>query len=482
MRRVLKYSLGFILLLLISVAVLTAFFGLRFELDGTGMRPMVRFEQSDRHYEELEKRSAEDRASAAAEIAQTEPSSPSVPVSAPPPAAEPTSGQPAAPAKAASAPWPFFYGPRLDGRYTGGPILTDWPAKGLEPLWRRPIGGGYASMTVAGGKVFTIEQRREQETAAAYDLATGKELWVSQWPAFFKESMGGDGPRATPVYNEGRVYALGAEGEFRCLDASSGRTVWRVNILEGNGAENVTWGMAASPLIVDGQVIVLPGGPAGKSVASYDKLTGKPLWTALDDKAAYVAPMVATLAGQRQLVIVTAKRALGLALDGARVLWEHPWVTEYDVNSTLPVIAGPNRVLLSSGYGHGSALLEIDENGARQVWVSQAMKAKFNNVVLKDGVIYGLDEGILAAMDAATGQRKWKGGRYGYGQLLLAGEHLVVLTEEGDVVLVKASPERHEELARFTALEGKTWNVPAIAEGRLLVRNQTEMAAFRIGR
>jgi outer membrane protein assembly factor BamB len=171
---------------------------------------------------------------------------------------------------------------------------------------------------------------------------------------------------------------------------------------------------------------------------------------------------------------------LGLSLDGKKVYWEHPWVTDYDVNSTLPVVVGGDRLLLSAGYGHGSALLEIGAGGAKQLWESKSMKAKFNNVVEKDGVVYGLDEGILAAMDVATGARKWKGGRYGYGQLLLAGSHLVVLTEQGEVVLVKADASRHEEVARFSSLDGKTWNVPALAAGRLLVRNQTEMACYRI--
>jgi outer membrane protein assembly factor BamB len=173
---------------------------------------------------------------------------------------------------------------------------------------------------------------------------------------------------------------------------------------------------------------------------------------------------------------------VGLTPDGAKILWEHPWKTEYDTNSALPLVAGPNRLILTAGYDHGAAMLEISAQGARAVWTSRAMKCKFNNAVLHEGVVYGLDEGILAAMDASTGQKRWKGGRYGYGQLLLAGDHLVVLTESGEVALVKASPERHEEIAKFSAIDGKTWNVPAMAEGLLLVRNTTEMACFRVGR
>jgi outer membrane protein assembly factor BamB len=337
-------------------------------------------------------------------------------------------------------------------------------------------------MTVAQDLVFTIEQRRDQETVAAYDLATGREHWTNSWKAFFQESMGGDGPRATPAYSDGRLYALGAEGEFRCLDAATGRVLWRKNILEEAGASNLQWGMAASPLIVDSLVVVMPG----KGVTAYDKTTGEKKWSSLDDMGAYTAPIVATLADARQIVALTASRVAGLTVAEGKLLWEFPWKTEYDVNSTLPLIVDANRFIISSGYGHGASLVEVTSSGgafsAKEVWHNINMKSKFNNVVLHEGVVYGLDEGIMAAVEVASGKRLWKGGRYGYGQILLASGHIVVLTETGDLALVKATREGHQEVEKFEALSGKTWNVPAIAQGILLVRNTTEMAAYRIGR
>jgi outer membrane protein assembly factor BamB len=280
------------------------------------------------------------------------------------------------------------------------------------------------------------------------------------------------------------VYALGAKGEFRCLDAESGKVLWRKNILEDNAAPNLEWGMSASPLVVDGKVIVLPGGSGGRSIVAYDKNTGERVWGALDDGAAYAAPMVATLAGQRQIVALTVSRAVGLSIEDGKLLWETPWVTSYGVNSALPIVVGPYRIVLTSGYGTGAKLLEITKQGvafsAKELWTSQAIKAKFNNAVHHNGAIYGMDDGIMAAMAVATGKRLWKGGRYGFGQLLLAQGHLVVTSEQGEVVLVKATPERHEEVARFEAIDGKTWNVPAMADGILLVRNTTEMAAYRV--
>jgi outer membrane protein assembly factor BamB len=173
---------------------------------------------------------------------------------------------------------------------------------------------------------------------------------------------------------------------------------------------------------------------------------------------------------------------MGLGVEDRAVLWDFPWTTEYDVNSSQPLLVGENRIFISAGYGHGAVVLDLTGGGVRTVWQNIRMKNKFNGSVLYEGHVYGLDEGILACVNVENGVQKWKGGRYGYGQVLLAGGHLVITSETGEVVLVKATPERHQEVARFSAIEGKTWNNPAIAGGLLLVRNATEMACFRLGR
>ncbi len=450
--------------------------GVRFELDGTGSRPMLKYGTRASHDAELER----DRAAR---------SGPPVPVESPAAKPEPAPVAPAAESSAtATNPgdsyWSDFRGPGRLGVYSQTPIRTDWPADGLKRLWRQPIGGGYAAFVAAGNTSFTIEQRRSKEVVAAYDIGTGKEKWTNGWDAEFRESMGGDGPRATPIWHDGRVYAMGAEGELRVIDASTGATVWRKNILQDNGATNLQWGMSASPLIVDDKVIVQPGGSGGRSIVAYNKQTGARAWAALDDRQAYTSPMLMELAGKRQMVAVTAERIVGLDPVAGKLLWEFPWKTDYDVNSAQPIPAGPNTLFLSAGYGHGAVLLEIAADGgnysARQVWFSNRMKNKFNSSVLHNGFVYGLDDGILACIDVQTGAQKWKGGRYGFGQLLLAGGHIVLITEEGDLVLIKATPDKHEELARFSAIDGKTWNNLAISNGILLARNTTEMAAFRI--
>ena len=466
-----RKSLGSLAIVLVAMAHLFLFYGLRLEFSG-GIRPVLTFQGGERHYRELEAHRAALQAAPA--IVEPRAVAPSAPVKEEP-AAVPTAG---------STYWADFLGPGRLGHYDQKPILTDWPASGLQQVWKQPVGGGYASFTAANGLAFTIEQRRGNEVVAAYDLRTGRERWTHSWKARFEEVLGGNGPRATPVWDDGRVYALGAEGELRCLEAATGKLVWNKNILTDNSAANIHWGMSASPLVVDGKVIVTPGGSHGNSVVAYDKLSGRRVWGSLDDQAAYASPALATVGGRRQLLVMTAKRAVGLAVEDGKLLWEYPWVTQEGINAAQPIAVAANRVFISSAYGHGAAVLELTPRGdalqTRVVWANNRMKNKFNSSVLYQGHLYGLDEGILACVDVETGDLKWKGGRYGFGQLLLASGHLVVLSEEGDVVLVRATPEKLQELARFGALNGKTWNIPAIVDGLLLVRNEVEMAAFRI--
>jgi outer membrane protein assembly factor BamB len=386
----------------------------------------------------------------------------------------------AAPAATINANWPGFRGPDRDGVYRE-PIRLSW--EGLTPMWKKTAGGGRASFAIGGGRAFTIEQRQRNEVVVAYDVLTGKELWTNAWPERFSQWMGGgEGPRATPAWADGRVFALGARGELRSLDAETGKVVWRTNILTDAGARNLRWGMAGSPLIAGDAVIVQPGGTGGKSVAAYDRRTGKRLWSALDDKQAYVSPMQVTLLGVPQYLVVTAERLVGLSLDHRAVLWEFPWSTDHDASAAQPLVVGDNRVFYSSGYGTGAVVVELtkeaDKFGVREVWRNIRMKNRQSSSVLHKGFIYGLDEGILACVDVATGELKWKGGRYRHGQLLLAGDHLVIVTEDGELVLVAASPEKLQEIARVPGIEGETWNSPAFAGGILLVRNTQEMAAF----
>jgi outer membrane protein assembly factor BamB len=450
--------------------------GVRVAFDGSGM-PQLAFIRSG------EKRAAEIEAHRAAQRAQASPAPETQPDPlVGPSSAAPLADKPAAALVATSTHWTSFRGPERDGGYRQQPVRTDWgPA--LTPLWKQPVGGGLGSFVIAEGRAFTLEQRGGRELAAAYDLATGRELWTSAWNAHFQSGMGGEGPRATPTWHDGRVYVLGATGEFRALDAATGRTLWHTNILSDAGANTIEHGLSNSPLVVDNIVVVQPGGNNGHSVVAYDRLSGKRVWSALDDRTSYASPMLVTLAGVRQILAFTEERLAGLSPETGQLLWEFSWTSGN--NAAQPLITAPDRVFISGEYGGAMLQLSAGTDGpltARELWRTNRMNNKFTSPVLHDGFIYGLDESILACIDATTGELKWKGGRYGYGQVMLASGHLIVLTEQGELALVLADPKAHQELTRFPALEGKTWNHPAMSDGILLIRNAEEMAAFNLRR
>ena len=456
---------------LVVIGALLYGVGLRVVFNGSGNPQLMFTKSADTRAAEIEAHRAAQRAQAPVAAAPADAATVA-------PSASPTGDKPAAPVVTTSKHWTSFRGPDRDGHYRQHPIRTDW-GQALTPLWKQPVGGGYASFVVADGRAFTSEQRGGREMAAAYDLATGRELWTSAWNARFQSGMGGDGPRATPTWHDGTLYVIGGTGELRALDAATGRTLWQTNILADADAANIEHGLSNSPLVFDNLVVVQPGGDNGQSVVAYDRLTGKRVWSALDDRTSYASPMLVTVAGVRQILTFTEMRLVALSPENGKLLWEFPW----NVSIAQPLIAAPDRVFISSEQGAAMLQLGVGSGGQltpRELWRTNRMNNKFTSPVLHDGFIYGLDESILACIDAATGDLKWKGGRYGYGQVLLASGHLIVLTEEGELALVRADPKGHQEITRFPAIAGKTWNHPAMSDGILLIRNVEEMAAFNL--
>jgi len=380
--------------------------------------------------------------------------------------------------------FPEYRGRRRDGVVQGPALPRDWKAHPPRLLWRQPVGGGYAAFAVAGSVAVTIEQRREREAVVCYDAATGQERWSHSYPAHFSESLGGDGPRATPTIADGAVFSLGASGRLVCLDLATGTPRWDVNILADN--DNVPWGMSGSPLVYDQVVVVNPGSQrstaAGRALVAYDRTTGQPVWSAGSTKAGYSSPMLIDLAGRRQLLLLDGEILAGYDPQTGVELWRFPWETYQDINVAQPVVLDSDRIFVSSGYDHGCAMLRLTESAGKwkveTLWQNKNMRCKFTSPVADDEFLYGLDEGILTCIDQKTGKRQWRNGRYGHGQLLRADDLLVVLSETGKLVLVEATPEGHHELGSIAALDGKTWNNPALAYSKVFVRNSEEMACF----
>ncbi|MFN7963681.1 MAG: PQQ-binding-like beta-propeller repeat protein [Thermoanaerobaculia bacterium] len=393
--------------------------------------------------------------------------------------------QPAPAAAIDAASFPQFLGPDRDGRIAGVELSRDWQARPPRELWRRPVGAGWAGFSVAGGMAFTLEQEGEEEVATAYELATGKRLWRHADRTRYETTVGGVGPRSVPTVAGDRVFVMGATSHLRALDRESGRLLWQRDLKQGEG-KSPPWGKANSPLVVGEQVIVQAGGETGSALAAFDAASGRPLWQGGKDpgSSSYSSPVLLAPAGEAQVVSFNSDSVSAHDPADGHPLWRYPWPAEQP-NVSTPLLLPGDRLFASSGYGVGSKLLQLSrgeagEWTAKLVWESPRLKAKFTNVVFSDGYLYGLDDGTLVCLDPGTGERCWKSGRYGHGQVLLIGKTLLVTTEEGELVLVAPDPREHRELARLSVLGGKSWNPPAFASPYLLWRDDREAVCLEL--
>ncbi len=379
--------------------------------------------------------------------------------------------------------FPQFLGPHRNCVVNGPTLARNWKTQPPQELWRRPVGAAWSGFAILGNYAITQEQRGEEELVVCYDLPTGKLLWSHSDAARYNTVIAGEGPRATPTIQSNRVFTVGGTGMLNCLDLETGARLWSKDIVADNGAKVNGWGMSGSPLLLDHLVVVSAGGPDGRSLVAYEAATGELVWGGGNGGTDYSSPLLATLAEVRQILIFNSKVTAHEVASG-KVLWEYPWPGGHP-HVAMPVVLPGDRLLISSGYGTGSELIQVKQDeaanwSAKRIWKSIRLKAKFTNVVYRDGFIYGLDDGILVCLDAADGSLKWKEGRYGHGQVILSGSLLLVTDERGDMVLVEPVPEEHRELTRFTALHAKTWNPPALAGDLLVVRNDKEAACFRL--
>jgi outer membrane protein assembly factor BamB len=382
----------------------------------------------------------------------------------------------------APAEWPGFRGPSRDSIIHGVTINTDWSTSPPKEMWRRLIGPGWSSFAVRGDILYTQEQRGDDEIVAAYRVSNGQPVWRHRDRTRFWESNGGAGPRATPTMYAGRLYAFGATGLLNVLDATTGAVLWSHDVSADAKTKAPMWGFASSPLIVDDLVIVAASG----TLAAYDAVTGKLRWVGPHHTGTYSSPHLVTIDGVAQVVLLTPPGAIAVKPSDGTLLWQHKWE---GTSIVQPAVLQNGDVLINAitstgGIGLRRVSLLRDPRGWRveERWTSTGLKPYFNDFVVHKGYAYGFDGSILACIDIADGSRKWKGGRYGSGQLVLLQDEdlLLVLSEEGEVALVKATPDQFSEVARFKAIEGKTWNHPVLVHGVLLVRNGEEMAAFRL--
>jgi outer membrane protein assembly factor BamB len=421
------------------------------------------------------------------------PSAPAAPASVTPavvaPAASPSAsaapGSPKNPATQAAPPstvkeadWPGFRGPKRDGIVRGVRIKTDWSGSPPVQMWHRPIGPGWSSFAVNGDLFYTQEQRGDNEVVACYKASTGQPVWSHKDGARFFESNAGAGPRATPTLSNGRVYTFGATGILNALDAGKGTVVWSRNVSSDTGTKVPFWGFASSPLVIGDVVIVAAAG----QLAGYDVGTGNRRWLGPAGGGGYSSPQLVTIDGVAQVLLMSGAGVTSVAPADGKQLWQHAW----SGNSIVQPALTPDGDVLITSQDNGARRLAVAHNSggwtATERWTSNTLKPYFNDFVIHKGHAYGFDGRILACIDLKDGQRKWKGGRYGNGQLVLLPDQdlLLVLSEEGELALVGATPDQFTEVAKFPAIEGKTWNHPVLVGDVLLVRNSEQMAAFRL--
>lgn len=381
--------------------------------------------------------------------------------------------------------WPGFRGPLQDGVQRGKTFSSDWLANPPKELWRVPIGPAWSSFAVAGKYLVTQEQRGEFEAVVCYDSETGKQVWAHETPSRFFEALGGLGPRATPTIAEGAIFAMGAEGWLVKLNATDGELLWKVDIRKAAECDPPMWGFSSSPLVHEGIVSVHAGGNGDKGIVAFDSVTGEPKWSAAAGKQSYASPQILTIQGQKLLTLLSDEGAHFYEPLTGKSVFNYSWPHQ-GYRALQAQLVEANQMLIPTGLGAGTRLVELtkenDQWAGKEIWTSRFMKPDFNDLVVHKGFLYGFDSAIFACVDLKDGSQKWKGGRYGKGQVLLLADSdlLIVVSEKGELVLLRATPDAFVELTKINAMEGKTWNHPVIVGDRLYLRNAEEAICYQL--
>ncbi len=402
---------------------------------------------------------------------------------------------------AASSGWPFYRGPLGNG--STPETVSTAAIKTPKELWKVPTTAGFSSFSIADGKAFTVVKRDADgvptETVVALDAATGKELWaaplkVAKYQGGGDEgesgNNGGDGPRSTPTYANGKVVVMGANLDLWCFDATSGKTAWQKDVVKDFGGQNIAWSNAASPLVEDGTVY-FAGGGRGQSLVALNLSNGSVVWKTGDEKMTHATPTPATIHGVRQVIFFTQSGLVACDAKKGTELWRYKF--PYRISTAASPIVYNDMVYCAAGYGVGMGCVKVSKDGFKfgveELWRKDGDKVTnhWSTPVVKDGVLYGMfsfkkyGRGPLVALDMATGEVKWSEEGFGAGNLILSGgKTLVALSDKGEIVLVDATPDKYTELARADVLDGKCWSTPVLADGRLYARSTTEAVCLDV--
>ncbi|MDA1191261.1 MAG: PQQ-like beta-propeller repeat protein [Candidatus Poribacteria bacterium] len=379
--------------------------------------------------------------------------------------------------------WSQWRGPNQDGISTE---TVTW-SKGVPvELWRVPLGEGFSGISVVGNKAFTMYAVGNDEFAASFDITTGKEVWKRRTDAKFPDHQGGNGPRSTPHIDGGIAYVMTAYGKVYALNTTNGDVKWMHDLREEFGGRVPNWGYSGS-VLVDGNVVYAEaGGARNKAFIAFDKTTGDVKWTTHTDEASYSTPAMMTIAGTRQLVFYSASGLVGVNPSDGNVLWTYQWINGAKVNAAMPALIGADKLYISAGYDKGAAFVQIEKTGNRfkatELRTDRVMKIRMASPIVHEGYLYGFDGGTLKCIDPMTGDEKWAERGFGEGSLMLAGGDLIVFGDKGQLAVAPISPKGFTQRVSATVMNAsKTWTVPTLADGKLYLRNQSELICLIVG-
>ena len=394
--------------------------------------------------------------------------------------------------------WPQWRGPNRDGISDEVGLLKEWSSDGPKVLWKVPLGEGFSGISISQGRVYTMFSKGNDEFVVCLDATDGAEIWRFRSDKNYHEGQGGNGPRATPTIDGDLLYTISAYGKLYALNAASGQEIWSHDLQQKFGSNMPRWGFSTSPL-VDGELLLIEvGGKGEKSIVAFNKNSGDVVWSSHKDKLGYSSPIAITVKGVRQIICFTGTKLVSVSPTDGTIYWKYPWKTGYDVNAATPVFIPPDKVFISSGYDKGAAVLQIrvfvspDNDRAateqikenqgivriKEIWKNRKMKNQFATSVLHENYLYGFDNSILKCIEANTGEEQWKSREFGKGTVILADGHLIILSDRGKLGLAEATPTGYIERASTKVMSGLCWTVPTLADGKLYVRNETEMVCL----
>jgi len=379
--------------------------------------------------------------------------------------------------------WTQYRGQNRAGASAEKLTEKDWVNSKPEMLWKKNIGSGFSELIISEGVIYTmfsekIDSLSGFEYLAAFDEKTGNEIWRAQVDSIYIEIDGwGDGPRSTPTIDAEYIYSFSGLGKFSARTKKDGKLIWEHDFVKEYGSTRPRWGYACSPILIENKVIMEIGGTDGKTFMAFDKSNGNIVWNNGIGPAGYNSPLMMSVEGQNQFIFVNGKDISSYNLQGD-TLWTYQ--LPFAIPIAMPVLIGSNKLFFSQ-ITSGFVIIQVESNKATEVLRGGEMKNDFMTCVYHDGYIYGYHIAALRCISAETGEVKWSKRGFGKGSLILVDGKLIILSDKGKLAIAKASPDAYQELGTVQSIEGSiTWTAPSFTDGKVYVRNQTEMACIKL--